>query len=67
MYTLINELSREGKAIVFISSDLPELLSMTDRIFVMHQGDFVAELDARQTSQEEILHYASGYFERANP
>ena len=60
-------MSREGKAIVFISSDLPELLSMTDRIFVMHQGDFVAELDARQTSQEEILHYASGYFERANP
>jgi ribose transport system ATP-binding protein len=66
MYTLINELSRQGKAVIFISSDLPELLSMADRIYVMHQGDFVAELDAKQTSQEEVLHYASGYFERAN-
>ena len=65
MYTLINELSQQGKAVIFISSDLPELLSMTDRIYVMHQGDFVAELDAKQTSQEEVLHFASGYFERA--
>jgi ABC-type sugar transport system ATPase subunit len=66
MYTLINELSHQGKAVIFISSDLPELLSMADRIYVMHQGDFVAELDAKQTSQEEVLHYSSGYFERTN-
>jgi putative multiple sugar transport system ATP-binding protein len=66
MYTLINELSHQEKAVIFISSDLPELLSMADRIYVMHQGDFVAELDAKQTSQEEVLHYASGYFERTN-
>jgi ABC-type sugar transport system ATPase subunit len=66
MYTLINELSQQGKAVIFISSDLPELLSMSDRIYVMHQGDFVVELDAKRTSQEEVLHYASGYFERAN-
>ena len=66
MYTLINELSQQGKAVIFISSDLPELLSMADRIYVMHQGDFVMELDAKQTCQEEVLHYASGYFERAN-
>jgi ribose transport system ATP-binding protein len=66
MYTLMNELSHQGKAVIFISSDLPELLSMADRIYVMHQGDFVAELDAKQTSQEEVLHYASGYFERTN-
>ncbi len=66
MYTLINELSHQGKAVIFISSDLPELLSMTDRIYVMHQGDFVMELDAKQTCQEEVLHYASGYFERAS-
>ena len=66
MYTLVNELSHQGKAVIFISSDLPELLSMTDRIYVMHQGDFVMELDAKQTCQEEVLHYASGYFERAS-
>lgn len=66
MYTLINELSQQGKAVIFISSDLPELLSMADRVYVMYQDDFVAELDAKQTSQEEVLHYASGYFERAS-
>ena len=65
MYHLINELSRQGKAVVLISSDLPELLSMSDRVYVMHQGDVVAELDARRTSQEEVMHFASGYFERA--
>ena len=67
MYTLINELSAQGKTVVFISSDLPELLSMTDRIYVMHRDDFVAELDAKRTSQEEALHYASGFFEKAEP
>ena len=65
MYSLINELSRQGKGVVLISSDLPELLSMSDRIYVVHHGDFVAELDARQTTQEEVMHFASGYFERA--
>jgi ribose transport system ATP-binding protein len=63
MYRLINELSAQGRAIVLISSDLPELISMSDRIYVMHRGDLVAELDARQATQERILHYASGYFE----
>jgi ribose transport system ATP-binding protein len=65
MYTLINELSGQGKAVVLISSDLPELMSMSDRLYVMHQGDVVAEVDARRTSQEEVMHFASGYFEHA--
>jgi ribose transport system ATP-binding protein len=64
MYKLINELSRAGKAVILISSDLPELISMSDRIYVMHLGDFVAELDSRQTSQEEVIHFAFGYFNR---
>jgi ribose transport system ATP-binding protein len=38
---------------------------MSDRVYVMHQGDVVAELDARRTSQEEVMRFASGYFERA--
>ena len=63
MYRLINELSGQGRAVILISSDLPELISMSDRIYVMHRGDLVAELDARQATQERILHYASGYFE----
>jgi len=65
MYTLINELSRQGKAVILISSDLPELVSMSDRLYIVHEGDFVAELDARRTSQEEVMRFASGYFEWA--
>ena len=42
-----------------VSSDLPELLGMADRILVMRRGRLVAELDARQTTQEEILRYAA--------
>lgn len=65
MYALVNELSRGGKALVLISSDLPELLAMSDRVYVVHAGDVVAELDARRAGQEEVLHYASGVFEHA--
>jgi ribose transport system ATP-binding protein len=64
MYTLINELSEAGKATLLISSDLPELMSMSDRIYVMHLGNLVAEFDSKQTSQEEVMHYAFGYFDR---
>jgi ABC-type sugar transport system ATPase subunit len=42
-----------------VSSDLPELLGMADRILVMRRGRLVAELDARQTTQEEILRHAA--------
>ena len=66
MYNLINELSQAGKGIVLISSDLPELISMSDRIYVMYNGDFVAELDSRKTSQEEVMHFAFGYFNRTS-
>jgi ribose transport system ATP-binding protein len=64
MYTLINELSEAGKATLLISSDLPELMSMSDRIYVMHLGNLVAEFDSKQTSHEEVMHYAFGYFDR---
>lgn len=66
MYKLINELSQDHKAIILISSDLPELISMSDRLYVMHLGNFVAELDARKTNQEEVMHFAFGYFNRGN-
>lgn len=65
MYKLINELTQAGKAVILISSDLPELISMSDRIYVMHLGDFVAEVDSRTTSQEAVMHFAFGYFEGA--
>jgi ribose transport system ATP-binding protein len=64
MYKLINELSEAGKAVILISSDLPELMSMSDRIYVMHLGNLVAEFESTQTSQEEVMHFAFGYFDR---
>jgi ribose transport system ATP-binding protein len=60
MYNLINDLCAEGKAVILISSDLPELLSMSDRIYIMHRGAFVAELSAREADQETVMQYASG-------
>ena len=60
IYALINELVALGKSVLLVSSELPELMAMSDRIYVMHDGRFVAELDARRTSQDEILTFASG-------
>jgi ABC-type sugar transport system ATPase subunit len=59
IYREINELAETGAAIVMVSSDLPELLGMADRILVMRRGLLVAELNAQQTTQEEILKYAA--------
>ncbi len=64
MYNLMNELCAEGKAVILITSDLPELISMSDRIYVMHQGVFTAELAADEADQETIMHYASGIMKR---
>ena len=54
----MDELTREGKGIVMVSSELPELLQVADRIFVMRDGRMVAELP-RTTTQQEIMHYAA--------
>lgn len=55
IYTIINELAAAGKAVVMISSELPELLGMSDRIYVMNEGRFVGELAAAEASQERIM------------
>lgn len=59
IYRAINHLAEAGAAIVMVSSDLPELLGMADRILVMRRGHLVAALSARQTTQEEVLKYAA--------
>jgi ABC-type sugar transport system ATPase subunit len=59
IYRAINQLTEAGAAVVMVSSDLPELLGMADRLLVMRRGRLVAELDARKTSQEEVLRYAA--------
>jgi putative multiple sugar transport system ATP-binding protein len=55
IYTLIARLADEGKAILMISSEMPELLGMCDRIHVMNEGEFVAEFAAAEASQEKIM------------
>ena len=55
IYPIINELSAQGNGVVMISSEMPELLGMCDRIYVMSEGSFVAELPAVEASQERIM------------
>ncbi len=59
VYGLLNKLAKEGKAILFISSELGELLGVTDRILVMRRGKLVGNLKTSETSQEEIMHLAA--------
>ena len=56
IYSIINALVAEGKSIIMISSELPELLGMCDRIYVMNEGRFAAEMDAAEATQEKIMH-----------
>ena len=61
VYELFNKLSEQGVAIIMISSELPELLGMTDRILVIHQGEINGELNTKTATQEQILYLAAGY------
>jgi putative multiple sugar transport system ATP-binding protein len=56
IYTLIAQLAQEGRSILLISSEMPELLGLCDRIYVMNEGEFVAEFDAAEASQQKIMH-----------
>jgi len=59
IYLLMNQLAEQGKAILMISSELPEVLGMADRILVMHEGRVTGELpDARSATQEQIMDLA---------
>ena len=55
IYTIINRLVAEGKAVIFISSELPEILGVSDRIYVMAAGQIAAEMPAADASQETIM------------
>jgi putative multiple sugar transport system ATP-binding protein len=55
IYTIINRLASEGKGVVMISSELPELLGVCDRIYVMNDGKIVGEMPAKEASQEKIM------------
>ncbi|MDE3176984.1 MAG: sugar ABC transporter ATP-binding protein, partial [Pseudomonadota bacterium] len=55
IYGIINELAGQGKGVIVISSEMPELLGVCDRIYVMNEGRFVDEMPAREASQEKIM------------
>lgn len=55
IYCIINQLVEMGKSVIMISSELPEVLGMADRIYVMNEGQIVGELDAAEATQESIM------------
>ncbi len=59
VYQLLNELVGEGKGILMISSELPELFGVCDRILVMRRGRLVGDLATRETSPEQVMHLAA--------
>jgi len=59
IYAFMNELTREGKSIIMISSELPEILRMSDRIIVMCEGRITGELPIEEANQEAIMHLAT--------
>jgi ABC-type sugar transport system ATPase subunit len=60
IYKLMNELTEQGLAIVLITSEMPELLAMADRILVLHRGKLTATLNRKQATQDKILRAAMG-------
>ena len=60
IYALMEELAEQGVAILFVSSEMEEVLGMADRVLVMHEGQLTGELKRDQMSEEAILHLATG-------
>lgn len=60
IYRLMNDLAREGKAIILISSETPEVLGMSDRILVMARGRVVKEFKRGEATQQDLMYYATG-------
>ena len=63
IYTVINELAKEGIAIIMVSSELPEIINMCDNVCVVRAGRLVKKLSKDELSQEEIMKYAAGGIE----
>ncbi|GED02688.1 sugar ABC transporter ATP-binding protein [Bacillus atrophaeus] len=60
IYTLMNELTDRGVAIIMVSSELPEIIGMSDRIIVVHEGKISGEVASREATQERIMTLATG-------
>ena len=60
IFRLINEITRQGSSVIYASCENAELLSITDRIYVLYDGHVMAELETKDTNEDEIMHYAVG-------
>jgi putative multiple sugar transport system ATP-binding protein len=57
IYGIINEMAAQGKAVIVISSELPELIGLSDRIYTIAEGKLTGELDRAHASQEELMRH----------
>ncbi|MFQ9616948.1 MAG: ATP-binding cassette domain-containing protein, partial [Clostridium butyricum] len=60
IYDVLNDLKAMGKAVIMISSDMPEVMGISDRVVVMHEGEISGELGRNEVSQERIMKLAVG-------
>ncbi|HIE24795.1 MAG TPA: ABC transporter ATP-binding protein, partial [Anaerolineales bacterium] len=59
IYTIMNDLVKQGMSIIMISSELPEVLGMSDRVYVVSEGKITGELPIAEATQEKIMHLAT--------
>ena len=60
IHSLMGELVKSGKAVIMISSELPEVIGMSDRILVMHEGKLTGEVNRTDATQDVIMSFATG-------
>jgi len=60
IYSIINDLAAKGVAIIMVSSELPEVLGMSDRVMVVHEGHIAGFIDRDKANQENIMTLATG-------
>lgn len=60
IYNIMNSLAKKGVSIIMISSELPEVLGMSDRVLVMHEGKLTGEIVGSEATQEKVMHFATG-------
>jgi ABC-type sugar transport system ATPase subunit len=61
----MGELAKQGKAIIMVSSEMPEILGMSDRVMVMCEGQMVGEVDRKDATQEKIMELATRFADEA--
>lgn len=60
MYKIINQLAEEGKAIIIVSSEMPEIIGMSDRVLVMREGEIMGELSKEELTEQNLIRLSMG-------